>query len=58
MRSGFSRGNLVEAFVRQRKSKSGWLDEIDELVAWPDLVSSFDHVYAIAKNGASYPIET
>ncbi len=44
--------------MRQRKSKSGWLDEIDQLVAWPDLVSLFDHVYARAEGGASYPIET
>ena len=58
MRFDFSEGNLVEAFVRQRKSKSAWLDEIDELVAWPDLVSLFDHVYARTEGGASYPIET
>ncbi len=58
MRFDFSQGNLVEAFVRQWKSKSGWLDEIEQLVAWPDLVSLFDHVYASAEGGASYPIET
>ena len=44
MRLDYSRGNLVGAFVRQRESRSGWLDEIDQLVAWPDLVSLFDHV--------------
>jgi IS5 family transposase len=58
MRVDFSQGNLVEAFVRQRKSKTGWLDEIDRLVAWPDLVCLFDHVYASSEGGASYPIET
>ena len=58
MRSGISQGNLVEAFVRQWKSKSGWPDEFDDLVAWPDLVSSFGHVYASAEGSASYPIVT
>jgi len=58
MRFDYSQGNLVEAFVRQRKSRSGWLDEIDKLVAWDDLVSLFDHVYASTEGGASYPIET
>jgi len=53
-----SQGNLVDAFVRQQKSKSGWLDEIDHLVAWDDLVGLFDHVYASTEGGASYPIET
>lgn len=57
MRFDFSQGNLVEAFVRQRKSKSDWLDEIDQLVAWSDVVGLFDHVYARAEGGASYPIE-
>jgi hypothetical protein len=32
VRFDFGQGNLVEAFVRQRKSKGGWLDEIDRLV--------------------------
>jgi len=58
MRFDYSQGNLVEAFVRQRKSRSGWLDEIDKLVVWPDLVHLFDHVYASTEGGASYPIET
>ena len=58
MRFDYSQGNLVEAFVRQRKSRCGWLDEIDKLVAWPDLVVLFDHVYASPEGGASYPIET
>ena len=58
MRFDFTQGNLVETIVRQRKSKSGWLDEIEQLVSWPDLVSLFDHVYASTKGGAPYPIET
>ena len=58
MRFDYSQGNLVEAFVRQRKSRSCWLDEIDKLVVWPDLVRLFDHVYASAEGGASYPIES
>ena len=58
MRFDYNQGNLVEAFVRQRKSKSCWLDEIDKLVVWDDLVGLFDHVYARMEGGASYPIET
>lgn len=58
MRFDYSQGNLVEAFVRQRKSKSCWLDEIETLVVWDELVSLFDHVYASTEGGASYPIET
>lgn len=58
MRFDYSQGNFVEAFVRQRKSRSGWLDEIDKLLAWRDLVGLFDHVYASTEGGASYPIET
>jgi hypothetical protein len=58
MRFDFSQGDLVEAFVRQWKSKSGWFDEIDQLVVWPDLVRLFDHVHASAEGGPSHPIET
>lgn len=41
MRVDFGQGNLVEAFVRQRKSKDGWLDEIDRLIDWPRLEALF-----------------
>lgn len=58
MRFDYSQCNLVEAFVRQRKSKSCWLDEIGELVVWDELVGLFDHVYASTEGAASYPIET
>lgn len=58
MRFDYSQGNLVEAFLRQRKSKSCWLDEIGELVSWDELVGLFDHVYASTGGAASYPIET
>ena len=44
--------------MRQRKSRSGWLDEIDKLVVWPALLRLFDHVYAGTEGGGSYPIET
>jgi len=58
MRVDFGQGNLVEAFVRQRKSKDGWLDEIDRLVDWPRLEALFSDVYASREGGASYPILT
>ena len=58
MRVDFGQGNLVEAFVRQRKSKDGWLDEIDRLVDWPRLEALFSVVYASREGGASYPILT
>ena len=56
MRVDFGQGNLVEAFVRQRKSKDGWLDEIDRLVDWPRLEGLFSDVDASREGGASYPI--
>ena len=40
MRVDFAQGNLVEAFVRKRKSKDGWLDDIDRLVDWRRLEAS------------------
>jgi len=58
MRVDFGQGNLVEAFVRQRKSKDGWLDEIGRLVDWPRLEALFADVYASREGGASYPILT
>jgi transposase, IS5 family len=58
MRVDFGQGNLVEAFVRQRKSKDGWLDEIDRLVDWSRLEAFFSTVYASREGGASYPILT
>lgn len=58
MRVDFGQGNLVEAFVRQRKSKDGWLDEIDRLVDWPRLEALFSDIYASREGGASYPILT
>jgi transposase, IS5 family len=58
MRVDFGQGNLVEAFVRQRKSKDGWLDEIDRLIDWPGLEALFSDVYASREGGASYPILT
>ena len=58
MRVDFGQGNLVEAFVRQRKSKDGWLDEIDRLVDWRRLEALFSGVYASREGGASYPILT
>ncbi|CAN5739528.1 IS5 family transposase [soil metagenome] len=58
MRVDFGQGNLVEAFVRQRKSKDGWLDDVDRLVDWPRLEALFSDVYASREGGASYPILT
>ncbi len=58
MRFDFSQGNLVEAFVRQNKSRGRWLDDIDQLVDWDRLVVLFDHVYASREGAASYPILT
>lgn len=58
MRVDFGQGNLVEAFVRQRQSKSAWLDEIDRLVDWPRLERLFADVDASREGGASYPILT
>jgi len=58
MRVDFGQGNLVEAFVRQRKSKDGWLGEIDRLVDWPRLEALFSAVDASREGGASYPILT
>jgi hypothetical protein len=46
MRVGLRQGNLVEAFVPQRKSRDGWLDEIDRLVDWRRLEVLFSDVYA------------
>ena len=56
MRFDFRQGNLVEAFVRQRKSRNGWLDEINKLVDWKLLEALFDGVYASREGAASYPI--
>ncbi|MCB1833204.1 MAG: IS5 family transposase, partial [Geminicoccaceae bacterium] len=56
MRFDFGQGNLVEAFVRQRKSRNGWLDDIDQLVDWRPLEALFDHVYASREGAASYPV--
>jgi transposase, IS5 family len=58
MRVDFRQGNLLEAFVRQRKSKDGWLDEIDRLVDWSRLEAFLSDVYASREGGASYPILT
>ena len=58
MRVDFGQGNLVEAFFRQRQSKSAWLAEIDRLVDWPRLERLFADVYASREGGASYPILT
>jgi len=58
MRVDFGRGNLVEAFVRQRQSKSAWLEEIDRLVDWSRLEGLFADVYASREGGVSYPILT
>ena len=58
MRFDFSQANLVEAFIRQNKSRGQWLDEIDEWVDWPELEALFDHVYASRDGAASYPIVT
>ena len=58
MRFDYSQGNLVEAFVRQKKSKNVWLDDIDKFVDWGLLVSLFDGVYASKEGAASYPILT
>ena len=58
MRVDFGQGNLVEAFVRQRKSKDGWLAEIDRLVDWRRLEALFSDVYASREGGASHPILT
>ena len=46
MRVDFGQGNLVEAVVRQRKSKDGWLDEIDRSVDRTRLEELFSDVYA------------
>ena len=56
MRFDFNQGNLVEAFVRQWKSRNGWLDEIDQLIDWSSLETLFDSVYASREGAASYPI--
>jgi len=56
MRFDFKQGNLVEAFVRQRKSRNGWLDEIDQLIDWSSLELLFDNVYASREGAASYPM--
>ena len=56
MRVDFGQGNLVDAFVRQRKSKDGWLDEVDRLVEWPRVEALFSDIYASREGGASYPI--
>ena len=58
MRFDFSQGNLVEAFVRQRKSRNGWLDEIDQLMDWEKLEDLFDGIYDSKEGAASYPILT
>ncbi len=55
MRVDFGQGNLVEAFVWQRKSKDGWLDEIDRLVDWSRLEALFSAVYASREGGALVP---
>jgi IS5 family transposase len=58
MRFDFSQGNLVEAFVRRNKARSGWLKEIEGLVDWSKLEHLFEHVYASREGAASYPILT
>jgi IS5 family transposase len=58
MRFDFGQTNLVEAFVRQRKSKNGWLDDVDQFMDWSRLEALFDGVYTSREGGASYPILT
>ena len=56
MRFDYSQGNLVEAFVRQRKSLNGWLDDVDELLDWRPLEALFNGIYASKEGAASYPV--
>jgi hypothetical protein len=49
----FGQGHLVEAFVRQRKSMTGWLDAIDRLLDRPREAVLISDVDARHAGGAS-----
>lgn len=53
MRVDLGRGHLVEAFVRQRKSTTGWLDAIDRLLDRSQEAVSISDVDARRPGGAS-----
>lgn len=58
MRVDIGQANLVEVFVPQRMSRSGWFAEIDRLADWRQLGVLFSDAYASREGGASYPIST
>jgi IS5 family transposase len=56
MRRDFGQLGLADGLIRQRKLKSGWLNEIERSIDWASIEQLLGEIYAQPMVGHVYPI--